>query len=240
MISNLGLIDGITGSLVVILGIVFGLFFLYEGIIKKARMLKELAFVSIFAGLLYFGVLLDFTSLLITGKNFPNNYGQVALFSYIWFPPTMWVAIHLAVSIQYPDKAWYAVVPYVIFGIIFYILIFMDPLGSFYFGHYEENTPRLIDYNISLSTTAGRFIVYMLLPVVIIFGFGLIYQSQKTTGELRKKFLVMSAGAFCYGIAGMFEAFVQPGIGVIIVRMVYLSSFWLIFYGLKPIKERKE
>ncbi len=237
MFSNLGLIDGITGSLVVILGIVFGLFFLYEGIIKKAKMLKELAFVSIFAGLLYLGVLLDFSSLLITGKNFPNNYGQIALFSYIWFPPTMCVAIYLAISIQYPKKAWYAVIPYVIFGIIFYILIFMDPLGSFYFGHYEENTPRLIDYNISLSTTAGRFIAYMLLPVVIIFGFGLIYQSRKTSGELRKKFLVMSSGAFCYGIAGMFEAFVQPGVGVIIVRAIYLTSFWLIYYGLKPIKE---
>lgn len=235
-LSNLGWIDGITGSAVVILGLVFGVYFFYQGQKKKAKLLKLLAFVVIFAGLLYLGVLLDFASILTTGKNFPNNTNQVPLSSYIWFAPAMILAIYIAVSIQYPEKVWYAVVPYIVLGAIFDIWILLDPLGSFYSGFYDKSTPRLIDYNINLSSHAGRYLVIMLLPVILTFGVGLIYQSSKTTGMLKKKFVFLAMGAFCYGIAGVFEGFAKLGVVVIIVRTVYLTSLWLMYYGLKPLK----
>ncbi|MGQ4872720.1 MAG: hypothetical protein ACP6IY_01475 [Promethearchaeia archaeon] len=234
MPSILFWIDGITGSLVVILGILFGIFFYYEGYKKNAKLLKKLCYVSAFAGLLYLGVLVDFISLLFTGKNFPNEFGQVALLSYIWFPLVMVVAINLASQIQFEEKTKYFMIPYIILGIIFYILIFIDPLGSFYFGFYENESIKLIDYNINMTSIAGIFLLIMLAPVIIAFAGGLIYHAMKTTGVLRKKFLIMALGAFFYGVFGSLEGFTQPGVMVIIVRIGYLSSFWIIYYGLKP------
>jgi hypothetical protein len=232
--SILGLIDGITGSLVVILGIIFGLFFYYQGAKKEVRLLKLLGLVSAFAGLMYLGVLLDFSWLLFQGENFGRL--ETPLSSYIWFPPVMVIAIYIATQIQLPEKAKYFALVYLIMGIIFYVLIFMFPDSSFYTDIYETQDPHLWDYNINITSPAGIFLALMLFPVILIFGVGLLYSSTKTTGTLKKKFIFLAMGAFCYGIAGLFEGFTQPGIGVILVRITYLSSFWFMYAGLKPVE----
>ena len=234
--SILGWIDGISGSAVVIAGIFFGIFFFYQGNKKNAKLLKQLAFVSIFAGLMYLGVLLDFFSLLTTGINFPNDTKQVPLLSYIWFPPVVTIAIYIVGQIEFPEKAKYLVLPYLVLGAIFYVLIFSFPHESFYSSYYEAHVPRLIDYNINLISPAGIFLAAMLLPVVISFGVGLLIKAFKTSGTIKKKFILLAMGAFTYGIAGVFEGFTQPGVGVILVRILYLSSFWLMYYGLRPLE----
>lgn len=235
----LGLIDGISGSLVVIIGVLMGVFFHYQGKKKNAKLLKQLGGIAVCAGLLYLGVLVDFLSLITTGYNFPNEFRQVALLSYFWFPPLVILAIYLAGQIQFPGKEKYFVIPYLILGAIFYILIFLDPVASFYSDFYEDTTPRMIDYNINLSSIAGIFLLMMLIPVIISLGFGLIYHSTKTTGVLKKKFLILAAGAFCYGIFGSMEGFTVPGVLVIIVRIGFLGSFWLMYFGIKPPKDLK-
>jgi len=235
--SILGLIDGITGTAVVILGIVFGIYFYHQGKQRNAKLMKQLAFFTIFAGLLYLGVLVDFLSLIMTNNNFPNDRRQVALLTYIWFGPVIILALYIAVQVQFPEKTKQIVIPFIILSVIYYFLIFIDPLGSFYSGYYENNKPRLIDYNINITSPAGIIFALMLFPTIIIFGVGMLYQSSKTSGDLKKKFLLLAVGAFCYGISGLFEGFTQPGVGVIFVRIGFLSSFWIMYFGLKPVKE---
>jgi hypothetical protein len=121
-------------------------------------------------------------------------------------------------------------------GVIFNILIFIDPINSFYSGFYETQSERLIDYNINITSIAGIFLALMLIPLILLLGVRIMRDAFKTTGALRKKFFMISIGAFCYGIFGMLEGFTQPGFSVIIVRIGYLSSFWFLYYGLKPIK----
>ncbi|MFO8019701.1 MAG: hypothetical protein R6U96_13830 [Promethearchaeia archaeon] len=232
--SILGLIDAITGSLVVILGVIFGVFFIYQGHKKNVKMLQLLGLVSSFAGLMYLGVLLDFGWLLIREQNFEKL--GTPLSSYIWFPLVMVIAIYIAARILFPEKAKYFILVYLIMGIIFYFLIFSFSDSSFYTGFYEKSDPRLWDYNINVTSLAGIFLALMLFPVILIFGGGLLYKSTKTTGTLKKKFIALALGAFSYGFAGLFEGFTQPGIGVILVRIVYLSSFWFMYYGLKPVE----
>ena len=234
--SILGLIDGITGSLVVLLGIIFGVFFFYQSRKKNIKLLIKLGFVTMFAGLLYLGVLIDFIWVIFNRANFPNEYRQVALLSYIWFAPVMIAAISMTTEVLEFKRKKFLIGIYVILGIIFNILIFIDPINSFYSGFYETQSERLIDYNINITSLAGIFLALMLIPLILLLGVRILRDAFKTTGALRKKFLLISFGAFCYGIFGLLEGFTQPGITVIIVRIGYLCSFWFLYFGLKPIK----
>ena len=234
--STLGLIDGITGSIVVILGIAFGIFFYYMGKKNDVKFLTRLCFISLFAGLLYLGLMVDFIHVLIFQENFPNDLRQVALLSYIWFPPVMIAAIYMATEVLSIQRKTIFFVLYMILGAIFIVLIFIDPINSFYSSFYEEETMRLIDYNINISSLAGIFLALMLIPVILLLGVKIMLDAFKSTGALRTKFILLSLGAFFYGIFGLLEGFTQPGLSVIIVRIGYLSSFWLMYFGLKPIK----
>ncbi len=237
-LSSVGWIDGVTGSLVVILGIVFAVFFYFQGIKIKSKMLKELAFVNLFAGLMYMGVLLDFAWLLATGDNFlgisnDTNF-WVPVASYIWFPPLLVVAIYLAVSVQYPKYAKWAALAYAIVGGVFLVRMFQDPLLSFNITHYEVG--GLIDYNLQMSSPAGIWMISMFILVIVVFCLGLIYHSSKTTGALKGKFIFLAIGAICYGVSGMLEGFVVLDILIIVVRAVYSVSFLIMYFGLKTIQ----
>ncbi len=240
-----GWIDGISGSLVVILGVVFAIFFYVQGRRKKAKMLKELAFVNLFAGLMYLGVLLDFAWILTTQTNFlgistVSNF-WVPLSSYIWFPPLVIVAIYLAVSVQYPKYAKYAALAFFIAGGIFYYrMLFPDgvsfnPVKSFDISYYE--TGGLLDYNITMTSGAGIWLIIMLGFVIVLFCLGLLYTSTKTTGALKGKFVFLAIGALCFGISGMLEGYVG-GLGylIIAVRGAYSVSFLIMYFGLKTIQ----
>ncbi len=237
-LSPVGWIDGVTGTLVVILGVVFAIFFYVQGRKIKSKMLKELAFVELFAGLMYLGVLLDFAWILATGDNFlgisdVKNY-WVPVTSYIWFPPLLVVAIYLAVSVQYPKYAKYAALAYVVVGAVFLIRMFQDPLLSFNITYYESE--GLIDYNLNMSSPAGIWMISMFILVIVVFCLGLIYHGSKTTGALKGKFIFLAIGALCYGIAGMLEGFVVLDILIIVVRAVYAMSFLIMYFGLKTIQ----
>lgn len=233
-LSEMCWIDGITGSIVVIFGILFGIFFFYDGTRKDAKLLKLLGMICIFAGLLYLGLFLDFITILLTGSNFPNDRGQIAIMSYIWFPITMSLAVYVATYVQYPKKAKYFMLPFVFFGALFYLAIFLDPFGTFYFGFYEKHTPRLIDYNINLSSRAGKILASFLLTIIIVYVGGLIYQAFQLPSVVRKKFFILAIGALGFGISGSLEGLTQPGLEIILIRIFYLSCFWLIYIGLRP------
>jgi hypothetical protein len=55
----------------------------------------------------------------------------------------------------------------------------------------------------------------------------------KTSGDIRKNFLFLSAGSIFFCIFGLLEGLTVPGFLVILVRVGYLSSFWLMYLGLK-------
>ncbi|HMF34862.1 MAG TPA: hypothetical protein VKK79_25800, partial [Candidatus Lokiarchaeia archaeon] len=239
-LSTLNWIDGITGSCVVILGVIFGVIFFRESQIKKAKMLKPLALLTIFAGLMYLGVLVDFTAILATGHNFPNDAGQLPLLSYIWFGPLLVVAIYLAASVQYPDIVWHFVRTAIGGAVIYYVLLFWNPLGSFIIGTYDTTTPSMIDYTINWSSPAGIFFGVLFAFIIVLFALGLMYQGTKTTGTLKGKFNLLAIGAICYGIAGALEGFAILSlswktslVGIILVRALYLFSFWIMYYGLR-------
>ena len=229
-----GWIDGITASGVVIFGIIFGLFFIYRSKKTNAKLLAYLGLANMLAGLMFLGVFIDFLFILITNENIVNTRGIVALLSYIWFAPVIITAMYIGAELLTPNKKKYIVLISIIISIIFEILIFIDPLGSFNFDPIPPTPPseNLIDYNVNLMTFAGISMGIMLITVLVFLGLGFLYKGFQTSGVIRKNFLLLSAGSICFCIFGLLEGLTEPGIMVIIVRIGYLSSFWFMYFGL--------
>ncbi|NVM35709.1 MAG: hypothetical protein HWN81_08945 [Candidatus Lokiarchaeota archaeon] len=229
-----GWIDGITASVVVIFGIIFGLFFIYRSKKTNAKLLAYLGLANMLAGLMFLGVFIDFLFVVFTNENIVNTRGIVALISYIWFAPVIITAMYIGAELLTPNKKKYIVLIFLVISIFFEIVIFVNPLGSFNFNPIPPTPPseNLIDYNVNLMTLAGILMGIMLVTVLIFLGFGFLYKGFQSSGVLRKNFLLLSVGSICFCIFGLLEGLTEPGIMVIIVRIGYLSSFWFMYFGL--------
>ncbi len=229
-----GWIDGITATGVVVLGVIFGGFFIFKARKSGAKLLTALGLANLFAGLMFLGVFSDFLTLLITTKNIANN-GFVGIFSYIWFAPVMITAMYIGTELLIPKYKWYIVSFFIVLSVIFEIIMLSDPLGSFNFIPDPPDAPlqNLIDYNVNLTTLAGMLMGGLLLPVLIFLGFGFLYKGIQSSGIIRKNFFYLSAGSICFCVFGLLEGLTVPGITVIVVRIGYLASFWFMYYGLK-------
>ncbi len=228
-----GWIDGITASGVVIFGIIFGIFFLYKSRKSGAKILTILGVVNILAGLMYLGVFTDFLVVLMTENNLDNTTGLVGILSYIWFAPIIILAIYIGAELLVPKKKWYLMILVIILSAIFEVLFILAPLGTFNFVDPVNPGETLIDYNVKIFSPAGIIMAVLLLTVLIILGFGFLIKSFQSTGILKKKFFLLSMGSIFFCIFGLLEGLTAPGLMVIFVRIGYLTSFWLMYFGLK-------
>jgi hypothetical protein len=158
----------------------------------------------------------------------------VALLSYIWFAPVVMSAMYIGAELIVPKFKLYIVVIFVIISIFFETVIFIDPRNSFNYIPAIPIPPpsNLIDYNVNLLTLAGILMGGLLLPVLVFLGLGFLIKAFQSSGEIRKKFLLLSMGSICFCIFGLLEGLTAPGFLVILVRLGYVSSFILMYFGL--------
>ena len=141
--------------------------------------------------------------------------------------------MYIGAELLTPKAKWYIVIVFIILGVIFNIVIFLDPLNSFMFNPPDNPGESLIDYNINLFTLAGMLLAGLILPVLVFLGIGFIIKARQSTGIIKKKFYLISVGAICFCIFGLLEGNIQPGILLIFIRLGFISSFWFMYYGLK-------
>ena len=233
MLSNTGWLDGITASGVVIFGIVFGIYFISHSKKVEAKLLSYVGLLVIFAGLAFLGVFLDFLSVVITGKNLNNTYGMIGLLSYVWIAPLIVVGIYLGAELMTPKRKGLLTGIYLVLMGIFEILLFLDPFGSFDFVYPQKSGDALIDYNLNLESPAGILMIIFILSMVGFLGIGFLIKAFQATGEIRKKFLLLSLGVFLYCIFGLLESLTVPGYALIIIRIGYISGPLFMYFALK-------
>ena len=233
MLSTIGWVDGITASGVVISGCIVGLFFIYKAKKLEANLLFYLGILGILAGLAFLGVFLDFVIVILTSKNMDNTYGMVGLLSYIWIAPLIVLAIHIGAKLMIPKKKWIITSIYLVLMVIFELLLFLNPLGSFNFNEPKKSGEALIDYNLVLTSPAGFLMIIFIGSIVIFLGIGFLIKGIQSTGELRRKFFYLSTGIFLYAIFGLFESLTEPGFALIMIRIGYISGLLFMYFGLK-------
>lgn len=233
-LSAIGWVDGITASGVVLIGCILGSFFIYKSRKLKTDVLLHIGLVTIFAGLAFLGVFMDFLIVLGTGRNIDNSTGIVGLLSYIWIAPFIVIAIYVGSELIIPEKKWYITGVFIILMTIFEVLIFLDPIGSFNFVPPKGGSgTALIDYNIKLTSPAGLLMIIFIASTVLFLGVMTLIRSIKTTGELRKKFLLLAIGMFLYAIFGFMESLTELGFLLIPVRIGYISGPIFMYFALK-------
>jgi hypothetical protein len=233
MLTNTGWLDGITASGVVIFGIIIGLYFIYHSKKVEAKLLFYVGVLVILAGLAFLGVFLDFLNVVITGKNLDNSYAIVGLLSYVWIAPLIVVGIYLGAELMTPKRKRLLTWIYLVLMVIFEILLFLDPFGSFDFTYPNKSGEALIDYNLNLGSPAGILMIIFILSMIGFLGIGFLIKAFQATGEIRKKFLLLSLGVFLYCIFGLFESLIVPGYALIIIRIGYISGPLFMYFGLK-------
>ncbi|MFX1340615.1 MAG: B-box zinc finger protein [Promethearchaeota archaeon] len=234
-----GWIDGLTITLLFISGCVIGLFFVYKSKKSNARLLYYAGFLIVLMGVLFLGAFLDFLTILLTGKNMDNTYGLIGLLSYIWLPPAAILMMYIGVEILTPDKKRYFLTFYSILSIIYYILLFSDPMASIHFNSPKTSGEKLIDYNANLFSPAGIIMAIFLLIMLIFNGFGFLYKSFKSEGVMKKKLMLFSIAVFIYFGFSLSEGYTYPGIALIFVRIGVMSSWVLFYFSLREEPEEK-
>ena len=241
-LSLAGWMGGLSASGIVFFGCLFGLFWMYKGKKTNAKLLFYWGLVTIFTSLMWLGDLVDFVTILLTGKNMDNSYGLYCLISWMWIPPSNIVILYIGAKLLIPEKKRYIVAMlsiYTILGVIFEIFLFFDVMNSSVFFYPKTPGEELISINFVYSSPLGIiFIILSLLNLLLLPGF--IFKSFQSTGLVRKNFLILSIAYFLVFICSILEVSSPPGIILVFVRIGVVSSLWIFYLALREEQEKKE
>ncbi|MHA1273741.1 MAG: hypothetical protein ACTSQP_16060 [Promethearchaeota archaeon] len=233
MISFIGTLEGITALCVLIFASLFGLFSIIQGFKKGVDLLKIAGFMIVFIGLLWLGPSTDFITIIITGRNLDNTYGLYGILSYMWVAPAVILAIAIGAELLVKERKQIIICLFIILAFIFEFLLFFYTKESFIFVEPEESGITLIDSQHNTKFYTFYLIIIFLGSVALFNGIGFLMKARKTTGEIKKKFNLLSEGFLLFVICAAFDSLATPGIGLIFVRLGVIGSIILLYNGLK-------
>ncbi|MHA1268548.1 MAG: hypothetical protein ACTSPY_02055 [Candidatus Helarchaeota archaeon] len=232
---NLSLIEwlnGLTSLLIIIFAGLFGIFIFIRSKKQESSMLLFGALMGIFAGMLWLGPATDFLSVLITGKNLPNELIYGAL-TFMWVLPLFVCSMVIGGDLMFSKRKYqYILVVFsIILGIIFELFLFLDLDGAIT----DEPNPggyALYDASIEIGHPTFYLIGIMLVFLFCFVVLGGLRHSIITTGALRKRFLYMSVAIFLFIPIAIIDAFFEITMIVIIIRSLMLFVAWLLYLSL--------
>ncbi|MHA2037661.1 MAG: hypothetical protein ACW98X_14585 [Promethearchaeota archaeon] len=124
-------------------------------------------------------------------------------------------------------------------GIVYEIIIFINPIGSFVFINPGISGGDLIE--IDFVRLGPAFILNYLFAIsgLIFLGFGYLIKAFSSKGIIREKFFLLSVGYFLFVGFPLLAIFVA-GYLVYFIRLGMASSFFFFYFGLKEAPIEKE
>ena len=226
-------LEGLTASSVISVGIILGLISIIKGRKLKAKLLTVLGLAIFFIGFLYLGPTTDFLTVIITGSNITSEFwglGIYGILSYLWIAPALVMAMYIGGELIIPKRKWILVIIYMVLGIIFEYFLWFQTDNTFVI---DLVPGEIIDSSFVLLYPTFLLMALFILSILIFHGIGFLIKAIKSTGVLRKKFLLLGIGFIIFSIAGAGDSLVNPGIGLVIVRTAMISSIVLMYLGLK-------
>ncbi|MFX1321776.1 MAG: hypothetical protein ACFFAQ_09030 [Promethearchaeota archaeon] len=247
MLSDVGWLNVISIMGILIFGCSFGLYFMYQGRKTNVKLLFYMGLAIFFNGLWYWGNFWESLSLLITGKNFDivNGidipYELQAIMSYIWVPFSIIFTIYVGGELLIPKRKWYIVGFILFLSIVWELLLFLDPLGSVSIYVPDEPGEDLVDEDMLANSLFYLIGLLYVATSFIFLGIGYLIKSIKSTDVLRKKYFYLSIGFILNSVFSLIEGSGIIGVGLFLVRIGMVFTFWLYYLGLKeePIKVEK-
>ncbi|MHA1460020.1 MAG: hypothetical protein ACTSO8_00925 [Promethearchaeota archaeon] len=226
-------LEGLTASSVITVGIILGLISIIKGRKLKAKLLTVLGLAIFFIGFLYLGPTTDFLTVILTGSNITSEFwglGIYGILSYLWIAPALIMAMYIGGELIIPKRKWILVITYMVLGIVFEYFLWFQTDKTF---DIDLVPGEIIDSSFVTSYPTFLLMALFILSILIFHGIGFLIKAIKSTGVLRKKFLLLGIGFIIFSIAGAGDSLVNPGIGLVIVRLAMISSIVLEYLGLK-------
>lgn len=232
MLSPIGWLDGLSAALIVISASFFGLLSFYKAQKLEAKLLGIAGLMMVFTGLLWLGPLTDFLVVLITGTNiYPRAiYGYL---SYMWVAPAIIIGMYLGGELIFPKLKWPIVIAFAILGVIFELFLFIDTANTFEKLVAAHPGKDLIDAQFNRASPTFILIAIFILSTLCFLGIGFLIKAKQSTGEIRKKFLLLFTSIIVFAIAAVMDTLIPPGIAIGFIRAVGATSALWMYLGLK-------
>lgn len=232
-LSPIGWLNGLTASGVFLFSVIFGLFAIYKARKTHLKPLLYLGLTYFFAGLIFTGDFLDFLTVLITQTNIDNSFGIIGLINWMWFPGVAIFGMYFGAEMIVPDKKWTIFIIYLILGIVFDLLLFLNPSSALTYTYPSEPGKDLINDSLIIESIPGILALIFLVSILILDGLGFLRKGIQSTGIIRRKFYFLSLGAFLYIAGGILDGLFDPGIELIFIRAAMIISAVLFYLGVK-------
>ncbi len=232
-LSPIGWLNGLTASGVFLFSVIFGIFAIYKARKTHLKPLLYLGLTYFFAGLIFTGDFLDFITVLLTTTNIDNSFGIIGLINWMWFPGVAIFGMYFGAELIIPKKKWTIFIIYLVLGIIFDVLLFLDPASAITYTYPAIPGEDLINDSLVLESMVSILALIFLLSILILDGFGFLRKGIQSTGIIRRKFYYLSLGAFLYIMGGILDGLFDPGISLIFIRAAMIISAILFYLGVK-------
>jgi hypothetical protein len=236
MVSELGLLDGLTATGIILSATIFGLLSLYKSIKLKAKLLTIAGLTMFFVGLLWFGPFIDFILVTFTGTNITPT-PLYSLLSYTWVVPALVLALYLGGELLIPKKKWILIGVFIVLGLVFEYFLWFETTESFTW--LAPGSPGfiigqdLIDASFIRTHWTFLLIALFLIVALIFLGIGFIIKAMQATGELRKKFAFLAVGFIIFVVCGALDSILTLPVAIGFVRIIMMTFAVWMYLGLK-------
>ena len=188
------------------------------------------------------GIVLDFFTILFTGKNLNNTSGIHGILTFIWLAPTLSFGIYIGLEFVIPgvkkELKNSILFIYIILAIIFDLFLFLDPFGTVDYKMPTKSGENLIDNILIVGSPASILVMIFFITAILFYVVRFLYGSVKSTGLLREKFTRL---AICFilliGFGSVDILFFLPTVILIIIRYGMVISGLFFVLGVKKEEE---
>jgi len=185
-----------------------------------------------FTGYTWLGIFLDSFTILLTDTHLNNSQGIFGILTFLWIPPIGIFMLYIGAELLILKRKWYIISFYLVFGLLFEINLFLDPLNSFTY-RYPELVGEHTMYALFIPGTYLFIFNICLYLILLIIGSGFLYKSFRSPRIIKKKFLMLSIGLFLFIIASVFTLMVTSVVIALFTYSAFLCGFWLFYLGLR-------
>jgi len=235
VLSAEGWLNGITATACILFAFTCGLSIIFQARKIKAKLLFFMGLNIFFTGFNWLIPSVDFFSILLKGQNIvADKIIWAGILTYMWTPLIILISFYIGAELMISNRKKFFLSPCIILCIVFEILLLFDPYSSLQINYPEISGNDLISIGVLLVHPVGILILFFTLSAIIFCGIGFIYKSFKSSGVLKRKFLLLSVGYFLYLVSPLILKF-----SIFLLRTGMVSSFPLFYLGLKEQSERK-
>jgi len=242
MLSPVGWLNGLSASGVVLFGLFLGSYGIYESRKYDAKILFYWGIGAICAGFMWLGNFIDLLTILITGHNIDNSFGLYGLLSFVWLAPATLFIIIIYIDLFKLRIKWFLLISFIIIGILWEIILFIDIMNSFNFIYPDTPGEDLIDEQIIYGSLIGVWTPFYIISGFIFWGIGFLIKAIQSEGVVRKKYIYISIGGFIFILGAMLDVSIPPGISRVFIRSAIIISWFLYYLGIReePLKKEKK